>query len=148
MKGGTHIDGVRTLFDNVGDGTHSSRGHHNLVISNDGVFVDFSKDVSSGNVISDFEIDGIEIPLEFSIESGSVDSSRDVDGARELGDGLERSLNSVVDISHESLVCRRLSVFAPRQRMKYDGVPGPSSTERGLPVRRTGSPIVIPEVSS
>lgn len=86
----------------MGHSSHSSRVHHDVVVRDDGVLVDLSENVSSGNVVPDFEVDGVEVPLDRSIQRSRVDSTGDVDGCRELSDRFEGSLNSIVDVSHQS----------------------------------------------
>lgn len=132
------------------DGTHAARGHHDLVVHDDRVLVHLAKDVASGDVVADLEVDGVKVPLDRAVQRGGVDAAGDVDGRRELSDRLERALDAVVDVAHQAcggqfpIDCDALC----GESAWRVHVPGPSSTESGLPVRRTGSPIVMPEVSS
>jgi hypothetical protein len=70
-----HIDSVRALLDNVGDGTHSPGWQHDLVVVNERIFVDRTEDVSTGNVVSDLELGGVEVPRDASVESLGVDTT-------------------------------------------------------------------------
>lgn len=74
---------------------------------NDRVLVDLTEDVSSGQMIAYFEVDGFKGPSRGTGQGNGVDSSRNVDRRREFGNRLERSLNPVVDVSHQSYVKKK-----------------------------------------
>jgi hypothetical protein len=86
----------------VSDGSHSARVHHDFVSVNERVLVDGTEDVTTSDVISDLEVDRGEVPLEAAVEGGGVDSARNVDRVGLFGDVLEGTLNTVVDVGHET----------------------------------------------
>jgi len=135
------------------------------VIVKQRVFVNCTENVTSRNVISNFVICWCEIPFDLTVKSLCVDTARNVDGFRHVGNGFEgceyqaletrknstkdctlTSLDTIVDVTHKTCKASvRLSKEAARHP---DFSPGPNSTESGLPVRSTGSPIDMPEVCS
>jgi len=51
----THVDSVGSLLSDSSDRSHSSRVEHDLVVVDERVLVDSSKDVSTGDVVSDLQ---------------------------------------------------------------------------------------------
>jgi hypothetical protein len=58
----TYVDSVGSLFDYVGDGTHSPRGKHDLVVIDKRVLVDGTEDITTGDVVADLELGGVKVP--------------------------------------------------------------------------------------
>jgi hypothetical protein len=145
----THVNGVAAFLCNMGDGTHRSRPQHDFVRIQKRILVYRAIDVSSRNVVTDFEVDRAKVPFDAAVESLSVDSSRNVDCLGNLVDGLERTLDSIINRLEQAWK-RSIERDGIQRRLgkKKLNSPGPNSTERGFPVRNTGSPMVIPEVSS
>ena len=92
----------------------------------EGVLEDGSPDVTTRNVIANLENRG-ELPLLVPVERRDGDTAGNVNGLGDFGNRCQGTLDTIVDTVEEA---------------------GPSSTESGLPVRATGSPIVTPAVSS
>lgn len=64
---------------------------------NEGVLVDRAPDVTARDVVSDLECRG-EVPLLLAVESICGDATRDVNALGDVGDLLEGSLNTVIDV--------------------------------------------------
>jgi hypothetical protein len=71
----THVNGVRPLLRDPGDGSHGPRGEHDLVVVDERVLVHGAKDVSSRDVVADPERGGVEVPLDLSAEGLGVDTA-------------------------------------------------------------------------
>ncbi|KAI3492707.1 hypothetical protein L1887_42625 [Cichorium endivia] len=96
------VDRVRALLGDVGDGAHSTRAEHELVVLEQRVLVDGAEDVTTADVVADLELAGSEVPRELTVERLRVDTSGNVDTAALLHDGLERTLDAVVNVLHET----------------------------------------------
>ena len=59
----THINRVTSFLGDVGDRTQRARGKHNLVAIDERVFINAAEYVSPGDMVSNLEIEGGEIPL-------------------------------------------------------------------------------------
>lgn len=95
------VDGVVALVGNPGDGSTGARWEENLVDGNEGVLEDSTPDVTTGDVVTDAHR-GCELPLLGAVESGDMDTTRDVDAVGVLGDLLEGSLNTIVDVVEQA----------------------------------------------
>lgn len=58
----THVNSVRTLLHNASDCSHRPWPEHDLVVVDQGVFVDGTEDVTSGDVVADLVFAWVEIP--------------------------------------------------------------------------------------
>jgi hypothetical protein len=67
----------------------------------EGVLEDGTPDITAGDVVADLLGRG-ELPLLLPVECGDGDTAGDIDGARNAGDGLERTLDTVVDVVEEA----------------------------------------------
>ena len=72
------LDGIFSLFGDLGDGTPGARGQQDLVDPDEGVLEDGSPDVTTGDVIADLGGGG-ELPLLSAVDGRGVDSTGDVD---------------------------------------------------------------------
>lgn len=70
-----YVDSVRSLLDNVGDRSHRPWRQHDLVVVDERVFVNRTKDITTRNVVSDLELGGVEVPRDASVESLGVDTT-------------------------------------------------------------------------
>lgn len=62
----------------------------------EGIFVNVTKYIATGNVVSDLVVGWREVPLTLPAQSLSIDTSRDVDRLGKLGNGFKGSLDSVL----------------------------------------------------
>lgn len=107
-----HLDAVGALLGDVGDGAHSARVHHDLVVVDERVLVDLAKDVAARDVVADLVVERFKVPLDAAVERVGADTARDVDRLGLFGDRLERTLDTVVNIGHETWA--RVSVVLAR----------------------------------
>lgn len=65
------------------------------------VLVDGTPDVTAGDVVADLHGGG-EIPLLLAVESRDSDTARNVDALCDAGNGLQRTLNTIVDVVEQT----------------------------------------------
>lgn len=97
------VDSVCSLLGNVCDGTTSSRSKHDRMLVEEGVLVYVSVDIATCDMISDLVIGRCEVPLCCSAQSIGIDTSRNVNGFGKLGNGFERSLNTILNVGKGKL---------------------------------------------
>lgn len=73
--GGTHLNRVTALVRDSSHRAHCSWGKHDLVVVDQGVFVDGTKDVTACDVVADLEVGGVEVPLDFTVKRLRVDTT-------------------------------------------------------------------------
>lgn len=63
-----------------------------------------AEDIAAGDVVANFVLARREVPFLLAVESGDVDTAGYVDAVRGLGNGLERSLDTIVNCLQETRV--------------------------------------------
>jgi hypothetical protein len=96
------VDSVASLLGDAGDGTLGAGREQNLVLVEETVLKDSTKDITTSDVVADLERAGCKVPLLLAVEGGQIDTTGDVDAVRVVGNTLERALNTVVDGLHET----------------------------------------------
>lgn len=91
------VDGVLALGGDLGDGAAAARGEDDLVLGDERVLVDDTPDVTARDVVADLHL-GLELPLLGAVEGGDGHSAGDVDALGGVGDLLEGSLDTIVDV--------------------------------------------------
>lgn len=105
------VDGVCSLLGDVCDGTTSSGSKHDSMLVQEGVLVYVSIDIATCDMISDLVIGRCEVPLCCSAQSIGVDTSRNVDGFGKLGNGFERSLDTILSVEKGKLLLEPLNAL-------------------------------------
>lgn len=111
------INGVAASLGNPGDGTACSGGKKNFVLVEKRVLPDDTEDITASDVVADLVLGRLEIPLLGSVKGWNIDTTRNVDAVGDVGDTLQRALNTVVDGFHET-------------RAKFNGQRLASSSDR------------------
>jgi hypothetical protein len=88
-------NGVFALGGDLGDSTMGTRWKQNSVSSNERVLENSTPNVTTRDVVTNV-LGGVELPLVLSVERGNRNSSRNINGFGDVGDLLQRSLNTVV----------------------------------------------------
>lgn len=71
-------------------------------VVDESVLLDGSEDESSSDQLADLDVSGDELPDLGVVKRLDVDSAGHEHGAAQLGDGIQRALNSVEDVVHDS----------------------------------------------
>lgn len=95
------VDGVAALGGDLGDGSSRARREEDLVGCDEGVLVDGAPDIAAREVVADLHVRG-EVPLLLAVEGIRGDATGDVDALGEIGDLLEGSLDTVVDVVEQA----------------------------------------------
>lgn len=95
------LDGVATLGGDLGNDTPRTGREQDAVGVDERVLEDGTPDITAGDVIADL-LGGGELPLLLPVERRDGDTAGDIDGARNAGDRLERTLDTVVDVVEEA----------------------------------------------
>lgn len=96
------VDSVAALLGDAGDGSLGTGWEQDLVLAEETVLKDNTKNVAAGDVVADLELARCEVPLLLAVESGQVDTTGNVDAVGVVGDALEGTLDTVVDGLHET----------------------------------------------
>lgn len=79
-----------------------------------GVLKNHTIHITTGNVVSDLEDPGLELPLLGLVKGRGVDTTGDEDAGRGLLNGLKGTLDSVENVLHDT-----------RAKLNREGLPGP-----------------------
>jgi hypothetical protein len=93
---------VAALLGDAGNGTLGAGREQDLVLAEETVLKDSTKDIATSDVVADLELARCEVPLLLAVEGGEIDTTGNVNAVRVVGDTLERALNTVVDGLHET----------------------------------------------
>ena len=96
------IYSVAALVCKTCDGAASARREQDLVVVEQAVLPDRSKNVAASDVVADFVLAGGEVPLPLTVKGRYRDTAGYVDAVRFVGNGLEGALNAVIDSFHET----------------------------------------------
>ena len=115
--------------------------------------VQLFKSLSTCDVASNPQFAGLKVPLLCDAQTGRVDALGDVDALGQFADVLQRPDNNNNGDFISSVIgnirnCHKVHWYLWIPSKMEPMMPGPSSTDRGLPVLRMGSPTVRPLVSS
>jgi hypothetical protein len=89
-------NGVLALGGDLGYGSSGARREQNLVVGKERVLENGTPDITAREVVADLD-GGCELPLLLAVEGRDGDTAGDVDGLGHLGNGLEGTLDTVVD---------------------------------------------------
>jgi len=93
-------------------------------VGHKGVLKNHTIHITTGNVVSDLEDPGLELPLLGLVKGRGVDTTGDEDAGRGLLNGLKGTLDSVENVLHDT-----------RAKLNREGLPGP---EDGVTNSQTG----------
>ena len=96
------FDSVAALLRESGDLALCARRQQDLVLAEERVLEHGTEDITTGDLVADLQLRGLEVPLLLAVEGGYRDAAWDVDAVCGGGDGLERALDAVVDGLHET----------------------------------------------
>lgn len=96
------LHSVATSGGDAGDGTAGTGGQKDLVVVHQAVLEHGTPDITTGNVVSNLEVDRLEIPLLFTVQGIHANTAGDVDTLGLVGDRTEGSLDTVVDRLHQT----------------------------------------------
>jgi hypothetical protein len=91
------VDRVATRFSDASDRSPRPWRQQDLVVVQQAVLEDMTPDISSGDVVSDFEGGRFEVPFLLTIEGRDGNAAGDVDALGFGGNGFEGSLDTIVD---------------------------------------------------
>jgi hypothetical protein len=112
------VDGVASSLGDTGDGTASSGRKKDLVVVEQRVLPDGTENVTTGDVVANLVLGGLEVPLSLTVQGGHVDTAGNVDAVGNVRDGLEGALDTVVDGLHQT----RAELDGQRLAGSVDGV--------------------------
>jgi hypothetical protein len=94
---------VLALFGDVGDCAAGTGWEENVVFGDEGVFKGRGKDITTGDVVANAEIGGrSKVPRLDTVEGVCCNAAGDVDALGNLADGLEGTLDPIVDTFHQT----------------------------------------------
>jgi hypothetical protein len=93
---------VASLLRDARNGALCAGRKHDLVVVEETVLENGSKDVTASDVVADLELARGKVPLLLAVQSRQVDAAGDVNAVRAVGDALEGALDTVVDSLHQT----------------------------------------------
>ena len=96
------INSIASLLCNPRDRTACPRRKQNLMVAEQGVFVDATEKVTTGDVVTHFLVGALEVPFSCAVEGRHINTAGNVDGLGLVENGLEWSLDTVVDCLHQT----------------------------------------------
>lgn len=96
------LDSVASRLGYAGDGTPRAGREDDLVVVHQAVLENGTPDVTTGDVIADLVLAGLEVPLLLTIQGVNRDTTGDVDTLGLVRDRLQGPLNSIVNRFHQT----------------------------------------------
>lgn len=95
------VNGVAAGRRNAGDGAARPGRQQDFVLPQQAVLPDDAPDITTGDVVANLEVGGLEVPFLGTVKGGDRDAAGNVNASGGGADALQRALNTIINGLHQ-----------------------------------------------